>query len=126
MQFFRFNKSYFVLTVLLFIIEVLIAAFVYDNFIRPYVGDYLVVILMYSFGMSFISVAPWKMILATLVFSYAIETFQYFNLVGILGLQHSRIANIVIGNSFSWNDIIAYTLGALTLLGTEQFLHKRK
>jgi hypothetical protein len=51
-----------------------------------------------------------------LLFAYLIETLQYFDLVGKLGLKHSRIANIVIGNSFAWLDIIAYTLGIITIV----------
>ena len=127
MSFIRFTKKYFFLTVLLFITEVLIALFLHDNFIRPYVGDYLVVILIYCFCMSFVSAPVWKIALATLLFSYLIETLQYFNLVGMLGLRHSRIANIIIGNSFAWADILAYTLGAFTVVRTEYFLlNKRK
>ena len=41
----RFNKTYFLLTILLFCTEVIIALFVHDNFIRPYFGDVLVVIV---------------------------------------------------------------------------------
>ncbi|MEO7531450.1 MAG: DUF2809 domain-containing protein [Sediminibacterium sp.] len=125
MSFFRFDKNYFLFTILLFITEVLIAVYVHDQFIRPYVGDYLVVILIYCFGMSFITAPVWKVALAALLFSYTIETLQYYNLVGILGLQKSRIANIIIGNSFSWNDIWAYTLGTASLLCIEFSLRRR-
>jgi hypothetical protein len=126
MGFFRFNKKYFFLTVLLFTTEVLIALFLHDNFIRPYVGDYLVVILIYCFCMSFVSAPVWKISAATLLFSYLIETLQYYNLVGILGLRHSTLANIIIGNSFAWNDILAYTLGVLTIIGIEYFICRKK
>ncbi|MES2331017.1 MAG: DUF2809 domain-containing protein [Bacteroidota bacterium] len=124
MRFFRFNKKYFLLTILLFIIEVLIAVYAHDNFIRPYFGDYLVVMLIYCFWMSFISAPVWIGALITLLFSYAIETLQYFKLVGMLGLQDSKLANTLIGNSFSWNDIVAYTLGVLTILGIEFFFRR--
>lgn len=120
----RFHKKYFLFAFLLFVIEVLIAAYLHDQFIRPYVGDYLVVILIYCFCMSFIDAPVWKVALATLIFSYLVETMQYFNLVGILGLQHSRMANIIIGNFFTWNDMIAYTLGFGTVLVIEFFLRK--
>ena len=126
MNFFRFNKKYFFLTILLFITEILIAIFLHDNLIRPYGGDYLVVILIYCFCMSFVSAPVWKIAAAALLFSYLIEALQYFNLVGILGLQDSRIANIVIGNSFAWADIVAYTLGILTVVGIEYFLSQKK
>jgi hypothetical protein len=107
----RFNKFYFTLTLLLFLIEVLIAVFVHDKFIRPYVGDFLVVVLLYCFVCSFVKAPVVPMAMAVLLFSYLIETLQYFNIVQRLGLGKSRLANIIIGNYFTWDDIIAYTLG---------------
>ena len=108
---FHFSPLYFILTILLFVTEVLIAAYLHDEFIRPYAGDFLVVILIYCFVRSFIQAPLVPVALAVLAFSYLVETLQYFNLVKLLGLEHSRIANIVIGNYFTWVDIIAYTLG---------------
>ncbi len=120
----RFHKKYFIAAILLFITEVLIAIFAHDQFIRPYFGDYLVVILIYCFLRSFINATPWKVALFTLIFSYIIETLQYFNFVNLVGLQHSRLANIIIGNSFAWTDILMYTLGIITIMGIE-FVYKR-
>ena len=97
--------------ILLFLTEVLIAMYVHDNFIRPYVGDFLVVILLYCFACSFIQAPVVPMALAVLLFSYLIETLQYFNAVQLLGLGNSRLANVVLGNYFTWADIISYTLG---------------
>jgi len=107
----HFSPGYFALTVLIFVTEVFIAAFLHDEFIRPYAGDFLVVILLYCFVRSFVQAPVVPVALGVLLFSYLIETLQYFNLVKLLGLEHSRIANIVIGNYFTWVDIIAYTLG---------------
>jgi hypothetical protein len=113
---FQFHPYYFLATVFLFIIEVLIAIYVDDNFIRPYGGDYLVVILLFCFIKTFIKISTPLAAAGVLLFAYLIETLQYFDLVGKLGLKHSRIANIVIGNSFAWLDIIAYTLGIITIV----------
>ncbi|WP_244620389.1 ribosomal maturation YjgA family protein [Chitinophaga japonensis] len=110
---------------MLFLIEVLIARYVHDAFIRPYAGDFLVVILMYCFICSFVQAPVVPVALAVLAFSYLVETLQYFNLVKRLGLEHSRIANIVIGNHFSWADILAYTLGAGFIMLAAQLLRKR-
>jgi hypothetical protein len=116
----RFQKSYFFLSLLLFITEILIAVFVHDKFIRPYVGDFLVVILIYCFVKAWID-APFRALaLAVLLFAYTIEVLQYFNLVKRLGLQQSRLANIIIGNSFAWSDMIAYTLGILLVVLLER------
>lgn len=117
----RFSPFYFSLTVLIFVIEVLIAAYVHDEFIRPYAGDFLVVILIYCFVCSFVQAPVVPVALAVLAFSYLMETLQYFNLVKLLGLEHSRIANIVIGNYFTWVDIIAYMLGVGFVILLERF-----
>jgi hypothetical protein len=93
----RFNWLYFALTVLILVIEVLIAVYLHDGFIRPYAGDFLVVILIYCFVRSFLQTPVMPMALAVLVFSYLVETLQYFNFVKLIGLEHSRIARIIIG-----------------------------
>jgi len=111
-----FNKKYFYFTIILFLIELCIAVFVNENFIRPFIGDVLVVILLYCLAKSF-----WKIpssILALLVFVFAciIEILQYFNFVNILGLQNYKILAIALGNTFDWKDIIAYAIGAITVV----------
>ena len=115
-----FNKAYFILTIFLFITEVLIALYVHDDIIRPYFGDLLVVILLYCFVKSFLNWSTLTTALSVLAFSYLIETLQYFNIVQHLGLGDSTIANVVIGNYFTWVDILAYTLGVLVVLGIEK------
>ena len=42
------RTAYLLATVLIFLLELFIALFVRDNFIRPYVGDILVVVLVYT------------------------------------------------------------------------------
>jgi hypothetical protein len=123
---FQFNRNYFAITILLFLLEIAIAFYVHDNFIRPYFGDFLVVILLYCFLKSFVKVSVWVAAALVLVFSFAIETAQYFNLVKKLGLQHSKIAKIVLGNSFAWMDLLSYTLGILAVISMEKILFKTK
>lgn len=107
----HFNKNYFLLFLLLLIIEILIALFVHDSFVRPYVGDLLVVILIYCFIKSFFPTQVMKTAIAVLLFACTIETLQYFNLVQKLGLQHSKLARIIIGSAFEWKDMLAYVAG---------------
>jgi hypothetical protein len=114
-----FNRRYFLFALLLFIIEVLIAVFVHDDFVRPYVGDYLVVILMYCAVRTFIKATPLPVAIAVLVFAYMIEVLQYFHIVDRLGLAENTFAKTVIGYGFSWIDIFAYTLGIISVLVIE-------
>lgn len=116
----QFNIRYFALAVILFITEVLIALYINDQFVRPYVGDVLVVILIYCFVKAFINLPVVKTTIGVLVFAYLIETLQYFQFVKQIGLEHSRLANVVIGNYFAWEDIWAYTIGAVIILLAER------
>ena len=97
----------------------MIAIYLHDAIIRPYGGNFLVVILIYCFVKSFLNTPVFPTALAVLLFSYAIETLQYFNLVDLLGLEKSTIARTVIGTSFAWTDLLAYTLGVLLVLIVE-------
>ena len=121
-----FNKNYFLLFILLFFIEVLIALFVHDNFIRPYFGDVLVVILIYTFVMSFIKASKVQVAIVVLLFAFGIEMAQYFNFVALLGLQQSKLAKVVLGSSFAVEDLICYVVGIAFVLGMEYFFNRKK
>ena len=117
----KFNKYYFSAAVLIFAVEVLIALFVRDRFIRPYVGDVLVVILMYCFVRSFFELPVLALAMGVLAFSFTIEFLQYLHIVNKLGLEKSAIARTVIGTSFAWKDILAYTVGVAIVLLVERY-----
>ena len=120
----KFNSSYFFSFIIIFIIEVCIALFVHDNFIRPYLGDVLVVILIYCFVKSFWNVPVVKTSIAVLLFAFAIETLQYFSLVEKLNLQDNKLAKTVIGTSFAWEDIWAYVAGIAVVIVAEKWFKK--
>lgn len=121
---FQFNQKYLAIAILLFLIEILIALFVHDKFIRPYFGDFLVVILIYCFLKSFVNLPVGSAALIVLIFSFVVEMGQYFNLIGILGLQHSAFARTVLGNSFAWIDLMAYVAGILSVVIIEKVYFK--
>lgn len=122
---FQFNKKYFLLTVLLFIIELWIGIYMHDKIIRPYMGDLLVVILIYCFIKSFFTFSVKHTAIGVLIFSFAIEFLQYFKLVDLLGLEDNKLARIVIGSSFSWEDLMAYLAGILLVLFAENKWSKK-
>lgn len=113
----KFNIYYFFATILLFLIEVSIAT-VFKNifWLRAYFGDVLVVVLIYTFFLSFFEIKnKTKFIWGIFVFSCLIEFAQYFHFAEILGLKDHKIAMIVLGNSFSWIDIFCYFAGCIIL-----------
>ena len=116
---FVFRKNYFLLTIILLFIEICIAVFINDRFIRPYLGDFLVVILIYCFVRSFFNVPVNQTAIGVLIFAFVIEGLQYIQLVNILGLQDSKLAGVVLGNSFSWMDMLTYVLGIALVMAYE-------
>lgn len=95
------------------IIEILIALFVRDSFIRPYGGDILVTILLCCFvRMIFMEKIP-LLPLWVFLFAVTVEVLQYFDIVSILGLGDIKFFVILIGNSFSFVDIICYAVGCV-------------
>ncbi|TDD99619.1 ribosomal maturation YjgA family protein [Flavobacterium cellulosilyticum] len=121
----RFNKNYFLLAFLIFWIEVFIALYVHDAFVRPYIGDVLVVILIYCFVKSFFDCPVFPVSLSVLLFSFAIETLQYFNGITLLGLENSSLARTFIGTSFAWLDLLTYVIGIVIVLVVEKMVIKK-
>ncbi len=112
----KFKKHYLIYAVVILIIEIGIALFIHDNFIRPYVGDFLVVILIYCFLQSFLNIKFWRIAIGVLLFSYIIEILQYFHVLNKVGLQKFTLARIILGTTFEWTDIGAYTAGIALVL----------
>ncbi|MVT45013.1 DUF2809 domain-containing protein [Chitinophaga oryziterrae] len=115
----NFYKNYFILAILLFITEILIALYLHDNFIRPYGGDFLVVILVYCMVKTCLNTPIIPTAIAVLLFAYVVEILQYFRIIAWLGLRHSRLACIILGTSFSWTDMLCYTLGIILVIIVE-------
>ena len=108
----RFELKSFIIFCIIFLAEVLIAKFINDSIIRPYVGDILVVILIYYFTKAFIETKSIYIVTSTVLFAYLVEIGQYFHIADILGVEN-KILRIVIGASFSWGDIVCYTIGGI-------------
>lgn len=115
----RFSLRPFIIASIIFIIEVCIALFVRDRFIRPLVGDVLVVGLVFYFIKSFFVISNLRLAIGTLAFAWAIEVAQYFNIVEVLGLGNVKVARVVIGTSFDPKDLVAYTIGAIAVFWIE-------
>ncbi|RZJ68089.1 MAG: DUF2809 domain-containing protein [Flavobacterium sp.] len=120
-----FRRNYFVLAIGIFIVEVLIALYVDDAIIRPYVGDILVVILIYAFVRAFFDVSVKVAAIGTLAFAFFIEFLQFLQIVDKLGLHGNRMARTVIGTSFSWGDLVMYVIGIAIVFLAENVMRKK-
>ncbi len=112
---------FFTVFMVLLLAEILIALFVHDAFVRPYLGDVIVVVLIYFF-IRFIFPDGIRLLpLYVFMFSTAVEVGQYFDFVNLIGLGGNALAEVILGTSFSFVDIICYLAGALICAGYELF-----
>jgi hypothetical protein len=123
---FKFNRTYFLLVILLLVIEIAIALYIPDGFIRHYVGDLLVVILIYCFLRSLFKFSVVPLAFGVLLFAYCIEILQYFDFVDRLGLSHNKLVSVVLGSTFDWMDMLMYTVGIGIVIFWELFVRKMK
>ncbi len=107
---------YLFATLLLLATEIAIALFVHDALIRPFVGDVLVVVLIYCFLRIFFCVPAW----GVLLFACLIEVGQYFDYVRLLGLENNRVLSVMLGRTFSWDDFLAYFVGFLLIVAVDR------
>ena len=119
------KQKYLLAALILFIVEVFIGMYVHDSIVRPYIGDLLVVVLLYCMLKTVYNMAVMKAAIAVLLFAYLVETLQYFNIANVLGLGGYKLARILIGTSFSWADMACYTIGIAIVLLVEKFNHKQ-
>lgn len=118
----RFHFKSLLIFSCLLIIEILIALFIKDDFIRPFGGDILVIPLLYYFVNSFVSIYPPRLIIAVVLFAFLIECSQYFEIIRILGLEESHFWQTIIGTSFHWLDLVCYVVGGLLTYLMEKFM----
>jgi len=116
---YKLNKTCLALAVLLLLTEILIAVYLKTGFIRYTVGDFLSTILLYCFFKSFLKIDCFKLGAGVLVFAFFLECAQYFNLLKLLNLEHYKLLTIILGSTFQVGDLVAYTLGILTVLTIE-------
>lgn len=109
----KLRKIYAVMFLVLVITEICIAAFVTKGFVRSYLGDVFITLLLCCF---FAAIIPKRIRLLPLyvfIFSVIVEICQYFDLVKLLGLENCQLISVWFGRYYSFYDIICYAVGCL-------------
>ena len=117
----QFNKNYLVLAHTLFLVELAIAFIIKTGFIRYTLGDYLVVILLYAIFRGCTNMSVRASALVVLFIAYGIELLQLTPFLTYFNLQDSITAKLIFGSTFQFGDIVAYTLGIITVLIIEYY-----
>lgn len=117
--------KYILIFIITFAIEVIIARYVHDKIIRPYIGDILVVICLYTFSKSIFLDKIKRLSLYVLICAVIVEILQYFNYAQIL-FGDNKIMKTLLGSSFDIKDILCYVMGYLIIILVERSLNRRK
>ncbi|HEY0086416.1 MAG TPA: DUF2809 domain-containing protein [Allosphingosinicella sp.] len=106
------RRSYSLAVLAVFTLEVVIALFIDDAVIRPFVGDSLAVILVYLALRAATPLRPRVALGAALGVAVVVEVGQLLRIGELLGLGGSRLARVVLGSSFDPLDLLCYAAGA--------------
>ena len=112
----KINIKYILAFLILLIVEIIIALFVHDSIVRPYIGDMLVVILMYTLIRGFVKKSIKFLPVYLFLFASLVELAQYFHIVEVLHLQDNKFVLTIIGSSFDIKDIVCYLIATAFLI----------
>lgn len=109
-----FRPSYLLVAAALFVVEVAIArGYIPGAFVRNSIGDMLVIPLLYCFLRGVTKASPSVALAVGLAAGLAAEVLQYLHLADLLGLKKGSVPYIVLGNTFSWSDLLMYSIGGV-------------
>ena len=114
---------YIIAFVILLVTEIYIGVFVHDKFIRPYVGDVLVTVLICNLVRCVIGTkCTYKgsavLCGGVLIFSACAEISQYFRLDKLLRVN-GTVLGVIFGSSFDVLDIVCYAVGCALFFAVE-------
>lgn len=113
-------NRYFWIFLLLLVTETVIAVFHLHKFIRGFIGDVLVIPLLFYFGKWTTRFSVKRILLLVILIAFCIEFLQWFNFASKLGIENSVIY-ILLGDTFDPWDLAAYVIGGLTVIFLERF-----
>lgn len=116
--------NYLIGFIVILLIEVIIALFIHDKFIRPYIGDILVVICLYLFLKSIFPEKPKYLSLFVFLFAVGVEILQYFNIMKVIS-GGNKYMNIILGATFDIKDIMCYLIGFIIIIIVEKIYKRR-
>jgi hypothetical protein len=96
-------------------------------FIPLFIGDILWALMVYFIVRLLFVNRPVKFIvIASLLFCYAIEFSQLYKAPWINALRHTLFGRLVLGEGFLWSDLLCYTVGVILGILTEGYVNKDK
>ncbi|MFV0519826.1 MAG: DUF2809 domain-containing protein [Lachnospirales bacterium] len=116
MKKYNIRVNYLIIFLILLAIEIFIGVYVRDTFIRPYVGDMLIVILLYFGVRIFIPHKVKKLPIYIFAFAFFVEAIQLIDITAFIPFLNTPFFRIILGSTFDIADIFAYGAGTLVLI----------
>jgi ABC-type glucose/galactose transport system permease subunit len=76
--------------------------------------------MLYYFLRSFIKTKPIYAAIIVLLIAYLVEFLQLLQILNYLNVEENSVLRIIFGTTFSVTDLIAYTLGIVTVFLIEK------
>ncbi|MCT4604992.1 MAG: DUF2809 domain-containing protein [Marinisporobacter sp.] len=112
----KMDMKYIFIFLILLIAEIIIAFFVKDAIIRPFIGDVLVIILIYTLIRGLMKKSIKLLPVYIFLFAFTVELAQYFNIVDALDLQKNKVISTIVGTTFDIKDILCYLVSTVILI----------
>ena len=105
---------YIIIFLVIFAVETLIALFVHDDFVRPYIGDVIVMWAVYCLAQIILGgkFDSYKVAVGSMIFAFAVEILQKFHIADVLGVENP-ILRTIIGTSYATADLLCYLAGTV-------------
>lgn len=113
------RRFYCAAFLLLLAAEGYIACFVRDAFVRPYLGDVLVIVLLFCLGRGPLGIRGKWLVPGVTALGVLAEALQYLRLADRLGLEPASPLRIILGSTFDWADLLCYLCGGVLLAAWE-------
>ncbi len=120
----RARLIYAAVFAVLFAVEIIIGLYVHDQFVRPYIGDMLVVVLLWALVRMII---PFRAVwLSGAIYVFAVLS-QMIPLVDFLEIEN-RLIRVLMGTSFAVGDLFAYAAGCIVtaIVDIAVFRHRKQ
>lgn len=115
---------YGLLALVILIIEFIIGIWIHDSIVRPFIGDVLIVVFIYSCLRIFVKPYGW-LPYAVLALAIITEIGQKLKVLSLIGLDHIYILRVIFGATFDWLDLVSYVIGFIFILLIASFEKNR-
>lgn len=117
------SRAWYLVAVVLTIVAGLASrqfSHVLPAFVGKYPGDVLwALMVFFGLGAVFRTASSAQLRIGALGFAFGIEFLKLWDAPWLVNVRHTTLGYLVFGNVFSWQNLVAYTVGVLVGVGVE-------